>query len=75
MRRLIYFHHIMNQRNKNSLIFQFLQAQLNEPKKNDWGTQVLKDLKEIDFDLDKIEQISTEKFKEIVKVKIKVKAF
>ena len=65
----------MNQRNKNSLIFQFLNAQLDEPKKNDWGTQVLKDLKEIDFDLSQIEQITTKKFKEIVKVKTEVNAF
>ena len=75
MRRITYLHHIMNQRNKNSLIFQFLNAPFIDPKKNYWGSQVLKDLKEIDIDLDKIEQISTKKFKEIVKERVTRMAF
>ena len=69
IRRLTYLHQIMNQRNKNSLIFQFLMAQMNEPKKNYWGTQVKKDLDKINMDINIIEQISTKKFKEIVREK------
>ena len=37
--------------------------------KNDWGAQVKKDLDEINMDINTIKQISTKKFKEIVKEK------
>ena len=52
-------------------------AQMMEPSKNDWATQVLKDIVDIniEMELSQIEQIKTETFEEIVKNKVKTFAF
>ena len=75
MRRIIYLHHIMKQRNKDSLIFNFLMVQIGQPKKNDWASQAIKDLAEIGYKIEDIETLSTEKFKDICKTKVTLKAF
>ena len=55
MRRVIYFQHILKQRKKNSLIYQFLKAQEQHPKSNDWFTQVMKDLSELGITMNQLE--------------------
>ena len=77
LRRISYLQEILKQRTKKSLLYNFFLAQLENPTKNDWVTQVLKDIVylEVNLDLDQIEQMSTEKFKGICKIKVKEKAF
>ena len=63
----MFLHHIMKQE-KESLLFQFFLAQVRSPSQNDWVSQVIKDLEEIDLDIEfeDIENTSKEKFKDIV---------
>ena len=49
--------------------------QIEHPKKNDWASQAIKDLKEIGFRIEDIENISILRFKDIVKEQVKLKAF
>ena len=57
---------------KSSLMFRFLQAQLKNPTKNDWGQTVISDLKAIGFEqkLSEIVDITCETFKNVIKVGI-----
>ena len=66
-RRIMFLHHIMKQE-KESLLFKFFLSQVKSPTHNDWVSQVLKDLEEINFEIDfeEIRNTSKEKFKEIV---------
>ena len=68
MRRLLYLHHILQQK-KDSLLYRFFMAQLGEPTPKDWVSQVLEDLEELEisFELDQIEVMKKEKFKLTVK--------
>ena len=77
LRRLIYFQHILKQRSTNSLIFQFLKAQEQHPKSNDWFTQVSKDLTDLEIQMNhvEIECMSSSAFKTLCKIKIKQIAF
>ena len=77
MRRVIYFQHILKQRKSNSLIFQFLKAQKQQPKSNDWFTQVSKDLIELEINMSQfeIETMTTEAFKKLCKTKVNIIAF
>ena len=72
-RRILYLEQIL----KNSLIYRFFIAQMTEPTKNDWATQVLKDIKEIklEMDLKDIEEVKSEEFEKVVKKKIRASAF
>ena len=72
MSRVIYFQHILKQRKKNRLIFKFLKAQEQHPKSNDWFTQVMKDLNELDITMNQfeIESMSSEAFKNMCKTKV-----
>ena len=67
IRRIMFLHHIMKQE-KESLLFQFCLAQVRSPSHNDWVSQEIKDLEEIDLDIEfeDIENTSKEKFKDIV---------
>ena len=47
-RRLNFLHCILHEE-PNSLIFRFLQAQLDDPTENDWGTNVHDDLKRLEM--------------------------
>ena len=59
MRRLMFLKHILKQ-NEESLLFQFFMAQLKFPTKNDWASQLLEEIDELDikFELDEIEIMS-----------------
>ena len=59
------------------MIFQFLKAQKQFPKKNDWLSQVMSDLKELDIKMSEqeIEEMSNTKFKTLCKTKLKDLAF
>ena len=66
-RRLMFLHHIMKQE-KESLIYRFFIAQARSPTQNDWVSQVLKDLEDIELEIEfkDICSFSKDKFKEIV---------
>ena len=70
-RRLNFLRTILNEE-QDSLIFRFLQAQLDEPTKNDWGTSVHEDLKSLEMspDLNEVKQASSYTFKNDVKKRI-----
>ena len=58
----MYLQEILKQRPKNTLFYQFYKAQLENPTRGDWATQVLKDMEEmeIDMELDDIEEETEE---------------
>ena len=76
LRRIRYVQHILKQRIKNTLKYQFLTDQVQNPKICDWFSKV-KDLEllEIDLNIAEIEVLSTEKYKELCKTKVKKLAF
>ena len=63
----------ISKEDKSSLIHNFLQAQLNQPTKNDWGEAILKDLSEFEINLSmgEIERMSELSFKSLVEKKEK----
>ena len=78
LRRIIYFQHILKQRRKNTLLYQFLIAQIEEPKKNDWVSCIIrKDMVELEIQLNsnEIEEMNIEKFKNMCKEKVVKKAY
>ena len=77
LRRISYLQEILKQKHRNSLIYKFFMAQLEEPTKNDWVTEALKDIShlEIKMDLGQIEAMSIDKFKIICKQKVRQKSF
>ena len=77
IRRIMYLHHILQQRNCQTLLYQFFEAQCNVPKNKDWVTQVKSDLTEIEMtqDFNKIEFLTENKLQKIVKEKVKKIAF
>ena len=52
IRRILYLEQILKQRPQNLFIYRFFVAQMTEPSKNDRATQVLKDIVEIDLDIE-----------------------
>ena len=75
-RRLLYFHHILQQK-KDSVLHRFFMAQLSHPTAKDWVSQVLEELEDLSINLE-IEEIKVMKrvfFKKIVKEAVKQKAF
>ena len=74
-RRLNFLWYILQQDPK-SLLFQFFNAQLNNPIKGDWILTVKDDLKalKIDLDFDSIKKLSKTKFKMMVKDRTKATA-
>ena len=75
-RRLNFLWYILNE-NADTLINKFFKAQLNNPVRGDWVSRVKLDLNDlkIDLNLDDIQSKSKNEFKEIVKTKVKIKAF
>ena len=71
-RRLNYLYYILHE-DEQSLINQFLHIQLKEPTTKDWGSQVKKDINELDLgvDIEDIKQMPKASFKTLVKTKIK----
>ena len=49
-RRIMYFHYLLN-RNEDDMIFKFLNAQMKNPKKNDWYIDLKKDMETLNIDL------------------------
>ena len=74
-RRLNFLWYILQQDPK-SLLFEFFNAQLNNPIKGDWILTVKDDLKDLKIDLnfDSIKKLSKTKFKMIVKDKTNITA-
>ena len=75
-RRIMFLHHIMHQE-KESLLFQFFIAQVKSPSHNDWVSQVLKDLEDINFSIEfeEIENLSKDKFKELLLSHVHIYSF
>ena len=74
-RRLNFLWYILHE-DKESLIGMVLRKQMESPGSGDWGQVVLKNLEELEMQMNvrDIEQISEEAFRRIVKEKINVKA-
>ena len=77
LRRIIYLQQILKQKHRNTLLFKFFDAQLENQTKNDWVTQTVKDLEKVDInlELDEIEKMSDEDYEELCKTKVKKEAF
>ena len=59
------------------MLFQFLQLQFQQPSKGDWASTCQKDLKDLEIcqSLEEIKSMTKTKFRNLIKVKIKEKAF
>ena len=77
LRRLLYFQHILQQIFNNSLIYNFLIAQMKEPRTNDWASTVQSDLNELNMELSlaQIGSMNTQTFKDICRKNIVKKTF
>ena len=69
-RRLVYFHHILNQ-DDESLLKTFFLQQLNTRKTKDWATTIMKDISEYEIELtfSEIKVMSVLRWKENIKIK------
>ena len=74
--RLLFLKSILNEK-ENSRIFQFVMLQLENCKRGDWILTCINDLKylEIKESIEEIKSMKTNKFKNIIKQKIKEKSF
>ena len=74
-RRLMFLHYVLNEDSK-SLIYKFLQAQINDPVKNDWIHTVKEDLEELEIGLDfeTIKELSKKSFKIFVDKQLEARA-
>ena len=75
-RRLNFLQYILHE-DKSSMLNKFLQIQLNKPTKKDWGSQVKKDIEELELDvkIEDIENMPKITFKKLVKAKVNEHAF
>ena len=75
IRRQMFLHHILHQK-EDSLLFHFFMAQMRNPTKGDWVTSILEDIEdlEIGLDLEEVKNMSKNQFKKIVKEKVAQKA-
>ena len=76
IRRLLSFHHLLNQR-KDSLLYKFFMEQLTNPTHRDWVSQVLQELEDLNIKLviKDIELLSKEQYKTVIKEAVYKKAF
>ena len=74
--KLLYLKHILSE-NEGSMIRKFFHLQLEMPTKGDWASSCLKDIKDLNLSisLKEIQLMTYEKFKKILKEKIKEKSF
>ena len=74
--RLLYLKKILHE-NEESLLFKFFKLQLELPTKGDWASTCIQDLKELGISesLDQIKLMNNNQFKNIVKEKVKDRAF
>ena len=75
-RRLNFLHYILNQ-DSNSLLRNVFDAQVDNPIRGDWVTQVEIDMRELGLFLtfDQIKNISKEKFKQVLRDRVRKKSF
>ena len=75
-RRILFLHYILNQ-DPDSMIYRFLMTQMKNRKKQDWSTQVLKDLEDLKVkdDLQQIKQTKKLTFKNMIEKAITETAF
>ena len=75
-RRISFLHHILNE-DKDSMIFKFLETQMNSRRPKDWITQVLKDIDylELNLNLDDVKEMKKSKLKTILNKAVKEKTF
>ena len=75
-RRIMFLHYILT-RKKDDLLLKFFLAQLREPTKNDWCSQVKEDLDDLNIEdnFDNIKMMTTNQLSTIVKEAYKSKAF
>ena len=67
----MYLHYLLN-RDQTELVSKILNAQINNPTKNDWHSTVVKDLQELGLDyldLEEIKNMKKDSFKKLVKEK------
>ena len=74
--RLLFLKYILNE-NPESLIYKFLQLQLEKPTRGDWASSCIKDLKElkIEMSFEEIKMIKLNKFRSILKRSVEESAF
>ena len=74
--RLYFLKDILNQE-EDSLMFKFLQLQIQNPPKGDWASSCKENLKDLDLELsfDEIRTMPTTKYKRLVSAKLKPLAF
>ena len=77
LRRRIDLQQILKQNQANTLLYKFFNAQLQNPSKNDWVTQAVKDLESlnIDLELQQIENMSEDKYTQLCKQNVRIAAF
>ena len=70
--RLYFLKDILNQE-EDSLMFKFLQLQIQNPSKGDWASSCKENLKDLDLELsfDEIRTMPTTKYKRLVSAKLK----
>ena len=72
-KRLMFLHYLLN-RDENEMIAKVLNAQKEEPIKNDWYSKVLEDLEDFGLnylDTEDIKSMKEEKYKDLIKEKCK----
>ena len=75
-RRLGFLYYILNE-NPNSMIHKFFQCQMKGRKRRDWATTIIEDLEklEISMNMEEISKMKKESFMNMIKQRIKYKAF
>ena len=65
------------QEDEESLLFKFLNAQMDEPKKGDWWLKVKKDIEQLNLNLSlhEIKSMSKASFKNLVQTAVKAESF
>ena len=76
IRRILFFHYILKEK-ESSLLYQFLNAQMEEPLRGDWWSTVRSDLEDLMLDLSvhEIKIMSRDKFKTLINTTVKSRAF
>ena len=75
-RRVMFFHSILHEE-KDSMIYRFLKAQMENPDKGDWILDVKKNFEELNIteSVEEIHNMSKLKFQKIVKKAVRAKSF
>ena len=70
--RLFFLKYILNQ-DSNSLIFKFLQLQIEKPVRYDWASTCVQDLKKLKMNItfEDIKKVSKNQYKNMIRIKCK----